>query len=219
MKKLFFTVIATLIATPAFAQTPEDGQEVNPFTGSHGKVEQLRLEIEETKQRNELLREKAELRENQFKLDTLDSDMEVKRLEAQAKVQMVLNPPAKEPEPAPVVVAPPPPPKPKPKLQLVGVIETDAGRQAILKKGEKTWTVSQGSKVEKLTVKSVQADQVKLSNKQTLVLTQGEHPLSTGEKDKIEAGGVSDEMAQIMGITAPQKSTLPRRISPTPARF
>jgi len=174
-------------------------EEVNPFTGAHGKIEELRLQTDETAQRNKLMEEKIALERNKFMLENIGGQLAT---EVQGKTAQPASSATPVPLPAPVVPAvpmqgqpsqttiPAPAPAPAPAqaqakapktdMKLTGVIETAAGMRAVITQGERDWTVCPGARVGKLTVRSIGPDRVALSNGRILWLAQGEHPVSAG---------------------------------------
>lgn len=222
-------------------------EEVNPFTGAHGKIEELRLQTDETAQRNKLMEEKIALERNKFMLENIGGQLAT---EGQGKTAQPASSTTPVPLPAPVVPAVPvqgPPSQtaipapapaqaqakaPKTDMKLTGVIETSAGMRAVITQGERDWTVCPGARVGKLTVRSIGPDRVALSNGRILWLAQGEHPVSAGGgrtpvnplagPSGDAAGpvpmGASDEMKAILNVTGANPPP-PGLDNPVPAKF
>lgn len=187
--------LSALLSGPALAE------EVNPFSGAHGKVEELRLNTDTTAQENKLVLEKIELLKNKNLLRELEdggtpADAQAKSLQQVGGAMGALfggviqqaQKAAGQTEPPKQETQPPPPPPPvvktKPPLaemKLSGVIAADSGLTAVITQGERTWTVSRGDRVGKATVTRITPDQVTLSSGKRLSLAEGEFPVSNGE--------------------------------------
>ena len=215
-----YTIAPIAAAVAILVSSPLLAEEVNPFTGAHGYVEELKLEVEKTHQKNQLLKEKAELARNQFMLDNIQSQLTTEMRVAMDKLDPPKSKASEEMKsvsmPAMPVVTPPAPPKPK--MKLASVIETASGRQAIVTKGEITWNVVQGDKIGRVKVRRIFSNRIVLSNGKILRITNGEHPVSIGQQPPVE-GGVRDNPSAIMGMTPPLSQQLPIGSSATPARF
>lgn len=175
-------------------------EEVNPFTGAHGKIEDLRLQSDTTAQQNKLILEKIELRKNESTLRELEDGAPTGQdklpaqlgglmgtlLGAAAQQVQAAKPPVNTAATEPPKQAPPPPPVAKPQaprvdMKLSGVIESDGGLTAIITQGDRTWTVMRGDRVGKATVTRIAPEQVTLSNGKRLTLNEGEFTVANGE--------------------------------------
>lgn len=243
--------LVLLISGHALAgpETPE----VNPFAGTHGGIEALRLETEKTHQESELMKERIELKRRQLELEgvaTAPDDA--------TKVPSVTAAPA-PPQPKPPVSDKPADPsttivhalgsivsalaqpgqtgapaKPAPKvMKLTGVIDTATGRQAVVVRGDESWTVAQGDRLGKWTVRRIDPSRLTFSNGHSIPLEEGAHAVATGMMASTTPrgasasatlpglpGSVSDEMRAIMNVTgAPAPAPGQPYSGPSQAKF